>query len=338
MLNRTTDMNMKDMNQRGRFFRERFHLKLLSVSTTIVAVVLCVHLFTNSTTPASTKVAQHTSEEFALDNKTVCVPLPEKLDFCGEQVPLDRPEVVEALDRELLVNAYWHSQTILFFKRANRYYPLIEKYLKENNLPDDFKYLCTIESSLMPRAISPAGAAGFWQILAKTGTELGLEVNDEVDERYHLEKSTRAAAQYLKKSHQRYASWTIAAASYNAGMNGINRQATRQKMESYYDLLFGEETGRYVYRILAIKTIMNNPEAYGYFIAPEEKYLPVKTIEYTVSEPIADIAEFAIQHGTTYKVLKDLNPWLRQNTLTNKNRKSYTLLLPESSEKLKNQE
>ena len=315
----------------GRFIGGGFYFKLLSISTTIIATVLLIHLFTNSTTPSVNRPAETGKQPQA--HIAMSVPIPNKLDFCGEAVPLDRQEVQEALDRELMVNSYWHSQTILFIKRANRDFPELEKYLKENQLPDDFKYLCTIESSLMPRAISPAGAAGFWQILDKTAKELGLEVNEEVDERYHLEKSTRAAASYLKKAHARYGNWTLSAASYNGGFAGIQRQTTRQKMDSYYDLLFGEETGRYVFRILAIKAILENPENYGFYITPQEKYQPIASLDYTINTSIEDIAEFAIQHGTSYKTLKNMNPWLRQNKLTNPSKKSYTLKMPVESQK-----
>ncbi len=315
----------------GRFIRGGFYFKLLSISTTIIATVLLIHLFTNSTTPSVNRTAETGKQPQA--HIAMSVPIPNKLDFCGEAVPLDRQEVQEALDRELLVNSYWHSQTILFIKRANRDFPELEKYLKENQLPDDFKYLCTIESSLMPRAISPAGAAGYWQILDKTAKELGLEVNEEVDERYHLEKSTRAAASYLKKAHARYGNWTLSAASYNGGFAGIQRQTTRQKVDSYYDLLFGEETGRYVFRILAIKAILENPENYGFYITPQEKYQPIASIDYTINTTIEDIAEFAIKHGTSYKTLKNMNPWLRQNKLTNPSKKSYTLKMPVESKK-----
>lgn len=315
----------------GGFLKRGFYFKLMSVSTTIVATVLLMHLFTNSTVPVVKNTVD--SDSLPLAHIALSVPIPEMVDFCGEAVPLERHDVREALDRELLVNSYWHSQTILFIKRANRYFPLIEEYLKDNNLPDDFKYLCTIESSLMPRAISPAGAAGFWQILSKTAIELGLEVNDEVDERYHLQKSTRAAAIYLKKAYARYGNWTMSAASYNGGFAGIQRQTNRQKMDCYYDLLFGEETGRYLFRILAIKTILGSPEAYGFFIKEEEKYPALVTIDYTINTAIEDIAQFAIDHGTTYKTVKDLNPWLRQNKLTNPSKKSYTLKMPVESQK-----
>ncbi len=313
----------------GRIKGGGFYIKLLSISTTVIATILLIQLFTNSTLP--TQIDKHQSAD-TLTHIAKSVPLPESIDFCGEPVPLERDEVREALDRELLVNSYWHSQTILFIKRANRYYPEIEKYLKENGLPDDFKYLCTIESSLMPRAISPAGAAGFWQLLAKTATELKMEVNNEVDERYHLEKSTKAAANYLKKAHARYGNWTMAAASYNGGIAGIQRQTTKQKKDYYYDLLFGEETGRYVYRILAIKIIMENPEKYGFYIQPKEKYQPYPTTDWVTTSAIDDLAEFAIQHGTSYKTLKDLNPWLRENKLTNSMQKSYTILMPKHLE------
>lgn len=311
----------------GRLLGERFFIRLLSISAAIIASVLVVNMFTSSTLKENDDKSNQPSD----DIHSTCVPMPANLDFCGEAVPLDRQDVIEALDRELLVNTYFHSQTILFLKRSQRYYPVLERLLKEYGVPEDFKYLCTIESNLMPRAISPAGAAGFWQILAKTATELGLEVNEEVDERYHLEKSTWAACQYLKKAHQRYGNWTTAAASYNAGFRGIQRQSDKQKMESYYDLLFGEETGRYVYRILAVKTILNNPEKYGYFVSPHERYNPYSTVDYVTNESIADIAEFAISKGTSYKILKDLNPWLRDNKLTNRLKKSYTIKLPAPS-------
>lgn len=312
----------------GRFFRDRFFVKVLSISSAIIATSLIINIFT-----ASTVSEKKECENTITLPMNSCVPVPSSLDFCGEEVPLDREYVHESLDRELLVNTYFHSQTILFIKRANRYYPIIEPILKENGVPDDFKYLCTIESSLTPRAISPAGAAGFWQILSKTGVELGLEVNEEVDERYHLEKSTHAACKYLKKAYERYESWTTAAASYNAGFRGIQRQSDKQKMESYYDLLFGEETGRYVYRILAVKTILNNPADYGFYVADSSKYAPLNTVDYVTNESIANIADFAIDHGTSYKVLKDLNPWLRDNKLTNRLKRTYTIKLPAESAK-----
>ncbi len=189
--------------------------------------------------------------------------IPEKLTFCGEEVPLQYFDVRESLEKEIIVNAYWHSQTILYIKRADRYFPVIEPILKANNIPDDFKYLVVAESGFSD-VVSPAGAAGLWHFLENTGREYGLEINDEVDERYNLEKSTNAACKYFKESYDLYKNWTLTAASYNGGRNGIDRQISRQGENNYYDLLFAEETQRYVYRILAFKVVMEDPEKYGF--------------------------------------------------------------------------
>lgn len=256
------------------------------------------------------------------------VPLPDSVSFAGEEMPLDRFDVREALDRELLSNAYFHSQTIRFIKQAPRYFSLIEPILKEKGIPDDFKYLALAESGFNPRATSPANAIGFWQFLKGTAQEYGLEVNNEVDERYHIEKSTYAACDYLKDAHDIYGSWTMVAASYNGGMNGVNRQITRQKTEDYYDLLLVEETQRYVYRIVALKLIMENPGKYNFRIAEEDKYPVIKTKEIDVKGPIANFADFAMEKGVSYKLLKDFNPWLRDTKLTNSSGKTYKIKIP----------
>ena len=267
-------------------------------------------------------------DSIRVQNPVYQVPIPKSISFAGEPVPLHLFDVRESLDRELQVNTYWHSQTVLLLKRANRYFPIIEPILKEKGIPDDFKYLAVAESALT-QAVSPSQAVGFWQILEGTGKELGLEINNEVDERYHIEKSTHAACVYLLKSYKQYGNWTMAAASYNFGRNGINRQIERQNNNDYYDMVLGEETGRYVFRILALKTIFENPEQYGFFMQPNDLYPPLKFFEVKVDSSITSFAQFASHYNTSYKMLKVLNPWLRRSFLTNKSNKPYTIKIPE---------
>ncbi len=256
------------------------------------------------------------------------LPIPQGLSFAGERVPMERNYIRESLDRELLVNTYWQSQTLLFIKRANRYFPVIEPILKEENVPNDFKYLPLIESGLMPKAESPAGAVGLWQIMHSTANDLKLEVNSEVDERYHVIKSTRAACEYLKSAREKFGSWTLAAAAYNTGRANIIKQLTRQKTDNYYDLLLGEETGRYVFRVLAVKEILENPQKYGFHVQSEDLYPVIPTYEVEINTKINDFADFAREHGVTYRELKDLNPWLRDTNLSNPHGKSYQINLP----------
>lgn len=254
--------------------------------------------------------------------------LPKKLSFAGEEVPLHDIEVRERLDRELHVNTYWHSSTIFNMKRAARWLPRIEEVLRENGIPEDFKYLAIIESGLL-NVRSPKDAVGYWQILEATGKELGLEITDEVDERYHPIKSTVAATKYLNKAYDRFGSYTSAAASYNMGMRGLHRRMVEQKASNYYDLLLNEETSRYIFRILALKEIMENPDRYGYII-PENHLYKEETVKYiTIESDIADLAAFAIEHDINYKILKRYNPWLRKNTLTiNRPGKFYEIEIP----------
>ncbi len=256
------------------------------------------------------------------------VPIPDSLTFAGEPVPLWRFDVREALDRELLVNSYFHSQTIRLIKLAPRYFATIEPILKERGIPDDFKYMAVAESALNPRAVSSARAVGLWQFLQTTGTEHGLEINKEVDERYHIEKSTMAACRYLLDSYKKHGSWTTVAAAYNAGNRGVERQIERQKTVSYYDLLFVEETTRYVFRILALKLILENPAKYNFYIPESEKYPVVPVQEVEITGKVADFADFALERGINYKLLKDFNPWLRENFLTNSQGKKYTVKIP----------
>lgn len=252
------------------------------------------------------------------------VSLPPVLTFAGEPVPLEYFDVRESLDREIQVNTYFHSQTILIIKRSARFFPEIEKILQLENVPDDFKYLAVAESGLQ-NVVSPAKAAGFWQFLKKTATEYGLEVNDEVDERYHLEKATRAACRYLKYAYSELGSWTLAAAAYNAGINAIKQAVAAQRQRSYYDLQLNDETARYVYRILALKLILTNPAQYGFMVDSAELYRPLPFTEIKVDTAISDLSRFAIQQGTNLKILLILNPWLRNNSLKPDRKKTYVL-------------
>jgi hypothetical protein len=252
------------------------------------------------------------------------VTIPDTLDFAGESVPLNYFDVKEGLDKEIHVNTYFHSQTILLIKRTSRFFPEIEKILKEEDVPDDFKYLAAIESGLQ-NVVSPSRAAGFWQFLKKTGLDYGLEISDEVDERYHLEKATRAACRYLKDAYAKLGSWTLAAASYNAGIKALQNCIDTQKQHSYYDLSLNEETARYIYRILAMKLIITNPENFGFHIEKKDMYSPLPFREIVIDSTINDLAQFAIQQGSSYKMLTIMNPWLRKNSLTIKTPKSYTV-------------
>ena len=253
--------------------------------------------------------------------------IPEEMDFCGEEVPLRYYDIRESLERELMVNMYFHSQTLLLIKKSQRYLPTIEPILKKYKIPDDFKYLMIAEGNLS-NSVSPAGATGFWQLLKGTAEDYGLEVNAEVDERYHLEKATEAACQYLLDSYSQYENWTLVAASYNVGRRGVDRQIERQNEKNYYDLLFNEETARYVFRILALKAVLQDPEKYYFDVPRDERYRPVPFKLITVDSGIEDIAAFAREHDTNYKLLKYLNPWLRDNQLTNTGRKSYLIKIP----------
>lgn len=255
-------------------------------------------------------------------------PLPDKLFFAGEEVPLWNFDIRENLDRELMVNCYFHSQTLRYIKLAPRYFEIIEPILKNDTVPDDFKYLALAESGFDPKAISPAGAAGIWQLMKPAAKEYGLEINDEVDERYHIEKASQAACKYLKESYARYGDWTTVAASYNAGRNGIDRQVERQKESHYYNLLLSEETMRYVFRILALKTILEDPEKYGFIVSNHEKYPSIPYEIVKVDSSVTSFADFANSFDTNYKLLKMLNPWLREAELKNSQGKTYEIKIP----------
>ena len=253
--------------------------------------------------------------------------IPDTMTFAGEQVPLDKYYVREGLDNELIINMYRQSSTLLYFKRANRFFPIIEPILKRNGIPEDFKYLCVIESGLT-NATSPAKAQGFWQFIPSTGTKYGLVVNDEVDMRNNVEASTEAACKYLRSLYNRFHSWTSAAAAYNCGENGLSRRMETQGTGSYYDVRLNSETSRYVYRILAMKLIMQHPQQFGYNLRHCDLYPTIPTRSVALTGQNVDLYKFAKQNGTTYKMLREMNPWLQTDNLKNKANKSYTIALP----------
>ena len=263
-------------------------------------------------------------------NKITSPYIPERLEFAGESVPLDVYWVQEGLDRELIINCYQHSKTLRIFKLSSRVFPVVEKILKEEGLPEDFKYLCVAESGL-ENVTSPAGANGYWQFIASTARKFGLTVTDDIDERCNLEKSTRAACKYLKSCKSQFGSWTLAAAAYNRGEGGLQKAIEHQGVNKYWDLWLNSETSRYLYRILAFKLMFENPQLYGVEICPAEMYQPIPCKEVMVTSTIPDLVEYAKKENVTYKELRDLNPWIKNTKLVVADSKSYTLKIPVKS-------
>ena len=259
--------------------------------------------------------------------KIVRPPMPKEASFAGEEVPLQYFDVRESLQRELVTITHWHGSFLYIMQLAGRHRPIVEKVLEEEGMHPDFFYLCVAESSLQP-ATSPANAKGYWQFLSSTGKEFGLEINSQVDERYNWEKSTRAACKYLKKAFEKYGTWTLAAASYNIGMANIDSRIGYQSLKNYYDMQLPLETARYIYRAIALKTIMSNPQAYGFYISKEELYKPIECKEVIVKGSIANWSDFAAKHNTNFKMIKMLNEWIRSNHLDNKYGKTYKVLIP----------
>jgi membrane-bound lytic murein transglycosylase D len=258
--------------------------------------------------------------------------IPDEMLFAGEKVPLENFDTRESLDRELLVNAYWHSRTLLVLKKSKRYFSIIEPILKKYGIPEDFKYIPLAESGF-ENIVSPAGASGVWQLLESTAREYGLEVNNVVDERYHLEKSTEAACKFFLESYEKYQNWTLTAASYNVGRKGIQYQIDRQQACNYYDLLWNDETGRYIFRILAFKLIAENPQQFGFQLEENDYYPTLPLYEVKIDSAIPNLAEFATRYSINYKILKLFNPWLRDNFLTNERGKTYLIKIPEGSKR-----
>ncbi len=282
-----------------------------------------------------TTASRYTTESEYLESfwesyKIYAVPLPEEMSFAGEKVPMYDFEVRERIDREILVNTYYQSQTLIFFKKANRWFPVIEKILKEQGIPEDFKYLAVIESGLS-NVGSPAGAIGFWQFMKNTALEYGLEVNDEVDERYDPIKSTYAATRYFKKAYAEFGSWSLVAAAYNMGLTGLRNQVKMQGLDDYHGLYLNSETSRYLPRLLAVKAIMEDPRKFGYNFREQHLYQPLKTNPVYVDTAVNDLVAFAKSQGIQYKHLKVFNPWLRKTYLPNKTGKRYRIDIPDPS-------
>ncbi len=296
---------------------------LLSISALITSIGVFFIIFTSGN-----EVEKAESEKPLVLSMTASVDIPERMTFAGEEISFGRYDKRERMDRELNSFTYFHSTTMLLFKRANRIFPVIEPILQREGLPGDLKYLAVIESSLDHRAVSPARAAGLWQFLQTTGREYGLEVQTDVDERYHIEKSTVAACRYLKDAYQKYGSWSAAALSYNGGQGRITNELRNQQTEDALDLWLVEETTRYYYRMLAIKHIFEQPRQYGFVIKPEHLYKPMEFRKVTVNSTISNLASFAQQNGITYAQLKDFNSWLRTGKLSIAPGKSYTILIP----------
>jgi len=300
-------------------------MKTFSLFTFCLGLFFSFALFSSNTGQKNAE----TNLEHQLPQQIHAVPLADRsFDYAGEPLPMDNFDVVERLDREILRNSYYHSNTLLILKRLQRYFPVIEPILAEHGVPNDLKYLAVIESDLT-NARSPAGARGMWQFMRGTAGDYKLEVNKEIDERYNIEKATHAACRYLKKYKEKFGSWTLAAAAYNMGARGLQNEMNAQHFDSYYDLNLNEETGRYVFRIVAIKEILNNPENYGFNLQPHEAYPPLS--DYSLVEvdgAVPNWGEFAKKYGTTYRMIKVYNPWLLSSSLTNASRKKYLIKLP----------
>ena len=295
-------------------------------------ITICFIIFTSfsSLNDGKKKTSNDVIETNSVNLPQVIKPIPQisKPSWAGEDMPMNM-DTRERLDRELSVNSYWQSSTLLNIKNANKFFPIIEPILAEEGVPDDFKYLAVAESSLR-NVQSSAKAKGFWQFRKLAAKELGLEVNDEVDERYHVEKATRAAAQYLKKLHKRFGSWTNAAAAYNVGPTSFAKTLKNQGESSFYDVNVNDETGRYIFRLIAIKEIMKNPQNFGFYLEPQDLYEKIDNVYYVeVDKSVSDWGEFARHNGVSYRILKYYNPWLRSGKLTVINNK-YLIKLPRS--------
>ena len=298
---------------------------------TLFSIVFLTHFFISSTYTSNSDTVHQ--QGFNSKYNVYSVLKPDNLKFANENIPESTFDVWERLDKELLKNIYWQSNTLLYFKRANKYFPIIEEILEKNNIPSDFKYLALIESGFEYK-VSPSGAAGFWQIMKGTAREYGLEVNYAIDERYHLIKSTEAACKYLQKAYNKFGSWTLAAASYNMGINGVQRQVKKQNTNNYFNLYLNDETSRYVFRIIVIKEIMENPRKYGFVFRQNDLYSYPSVKQIRVDSTINNLYSFAQENDINYKILKRFNPWLRTYKLPDESRRVYYIDIPEKSEEL----
>jgi membrane-bound lytic murein transglycosylase D len=305
---------------------KRYFIAFGAVLLFLSILKLFVYSFSDSISDANYE------DYFNASYKVFSIRIPKNLNFAGEKTPIRDFSVREAMERELVINTYWQSQTLLLHKRANRWFPVIEPILKKNDIPDDFKYIPLIESQLT-NVVSSQGATGFWQLVEPTAREYGLEITDDVDERYNVSKSTEAACKYFKEAYKQFNNWTLVAASYNLGMTGVQSQLNRQKASTYYDILLTEETARYVYRILAMKEIISRPKVYGFILRKKDLYPVIPTKKLIIDSTVHNLADFAIKEGISYKYLKLFNPWLRTNMLSNPSKKKYMLELPKNGNK-----
>lgn len=289
----------------------------------LLSIVVITFIFINAINKDEVEPTTNTHKNY----KIKALKLPSDLNLAGERVPLEIADVRERMERELLVNTYWQSNGLLLLKRANKYFPIIEPLLKKYGLPDDFKFLALAESGFTDET-STVGAAGMWHFMKGTGKEYGLEINKNVDERYNIEKSTKVAAEYLRSSFERFNSWTLAAAAYNAGNYGVARRLEAQEVTNYYDAKLADETERYIFRILALKEIISNPKKYGFVFEKRDLYTSQKTTTVKVDTAITNITAFAKRYGMNYKEFKIHNPWLREHHLNNKSRKVYEIKIP----------
>ncbi|HPE41333.1 MAG TPA: lytic transglycosylase domain-containing protein [Bacteroidales bacterium] len=303
--------------------------KRIGLITFSVLIVFSFAFYGISKNGKELKVETPTDEIIAYDNVLATPPIPQTVTFCGESVPIDIYYVREGLERELIIHCYQHSRTIQTFKRSTRFFPEIEMILKEEGLPEDLKYLCVAESSL-ENVVSPAKAAGFWQFMAATGRSYGLEINEYVDERYHLEKSTRAACAFLKDLKSKLGTWSLAAAAYNMGETGLQRNINEQSINNYWDLFLNQETSRYVNRIISYKLMFEDPEKYGVHLKVTECYRPIPYKEVSVDSSINNLFDFARTNNILYRELKEMNPWLRDKMLPVKG-KRYVIRIPEKT-------
>lgn len=301
--------------------------KFLKVVIFSAAALTCVSFLSFYVVQNETQNEKKENKNNLFEYKIISPELPKEISFAGEPVPLNIFEVRERLDRELIVGTYWHSNMIFYIKRANRWFPVIEPILKKHGVPDDLKYIAVIESDLT-NAVSPANAVGFWQLVKATAIENGMEVNEFVDERYHVEKSTEVACKYLLSAKEKFGSWTLAAAAYNMGRAGTINQLERQKMDSYYNLALNDETSRYIFRILAARLILTDPKKFGYEISEKDLYPELNYKIVKVNTEIKHWSDFAAEYGISYRMLKYYNPWLRDNYLPNKSKKTYEVKIP----------
>jgi hypothetical protein len=309
----------------------RYHILILYGLIAVLFGILTFKQFYNQIQSADQLIVESSEGEriqlLMPESKVRLFDLPEKISFAGEVVPLNKQDVFERFEREIYVNAYWQSNMILLMKRSSKYLPTIERILNENGVPEDFKYLAMAESGLM-NVVSPAGARGFWQIMPATARENRLEVSNDVDERYHLEKSTLAACRYLKSAYAKFGNWTSVAASYNMGMTGLRKRKEEQSFENYYELFLNDETSRYLFRILAFKEILENPQKYGFELGSKDYYQQPLYMELKVDQSIPNLAQWAIRHNSSYKELKIHNPWLRSSKLNVSKNKDYMIKIP----------